>query len=111
MRVYFHHPTWSSGPFFAAQSADGIVEVSHTHSPVVAHKPFHWAWANQLDKGNLERFRQRLHDICTHLGHAQQWEKDIKLFLGVLDNVLQKETDLQPLLQKMHGKTRGKATW
>lgn len=64
--------------------ADGITEMSHTHAPVVAHEPFHWAWANQLDKGNLERFRQRLHDVCTHVVHGPVLDEGLKILHEIM---------------------------
>eukprot|EP00438_Fugacium_kawagutii_P024371 Skav225182 [mRNA] locus=scaffold3930:2676:4070:+ [translate_table: standard] len=57
---------------------DGFIEMPHGHAPVVADEPFHAAWADQFHEGQLERLRERLHNIGGHVVHRALFDESFK---------------------------------
>ena len=59
----------------AGRLTDSIIEVAHGHAPVVAHEPFHGAWADQFHEGKLEGLRERLDNIGAHVVHGALFDE------------------------------------
>ena len=64
--------------FLQVRGTDGIIEMPHGHPPVMAYKPFHGRWADQLDEGKLEGLGQRLHDVGANVIHGALLDEGLK---------------------------------